>query len=240
SLDAYSAIVKPNSFNETCVDPKWVEAMQAEISALEDNNTWCIVDLPRGKVPIGCKWVFKVKYMSNSEVESWYIFQMDVHNAFLQGDLVEEVYIHIPDGISSGKPVCTPLEFNHKLTAVEFDQEVKNNAFEDIILEDKGSYHRLIGRLLYLTMTRLDIAFVVHMLSQYMHALKVSHMDIARRVVRYIKSTPGLGLFMPTGSCKHLVAYCDSDWGACVESRRLITGYVVKFGSAPISWKSKK
>nr|XP_016498899.1 PREDICTED: uncharacterized mitochondrial protein AtMg00810-like [Nicotiana tabacum] len=118
------------------------------------------------------------------------------------------------------KPVCTPLEFNHKLTSVEFDQEVNTNVSENIILEDKGSYQRLIGRLLYLTMTRPGIAFVVQMLSQYMHAPKASHMDAARRVERYIKSTPGLGLFMPTGSCKNLVAYCDSDWGAYVESKR--------------------
>lgn len=45
--------------------------MQAEISALEENNTWSIVDLPQGKVPIGCKWVFKVKYKSNGEVERY-------------------------------------------------------------------------------------------------------------------------------------------------------------------------
>ncbi|XP_019234627.1 PREDICTED: uncharacterized protein LOC109215067 [Nicotiana attenuata] len=65
-------------------------------------------------------------------------------------------------------------------------------------------------------------------------------MEAAKRVVRYIKSTPGLGLFMPTGRCNNLVAYCDSDWGACVESRKSVTGYVVKFGDALVSWKSKK
>ncbi|XP_070049054.1 uncharacterized mitochondrial protein AtMg00810-like [Nicotiana tomentosiformis] len=73
-----------------------------------------------------------------------------------------------------------------------------------------------------------------------MHAPKVSHMDVARRVVRYIKSTPGLRLFMPTGSCKDFVAYCDSNWGAYVEYRRLVISYVVKLGGALISWKSKK
>ncbi|XP_018625624.1 uncharacterized mitochondrial protein AtMg00810-like [Nicotiana tomentosiformis] len=139
-------------------------------------------------------------------------------------------------GLAGGKPVCTPLEFNHKLTSIEFDQEVRNDAPEDILLEDKGIYQRLIG-LLYLTMTRPDIVFVVQLLSQYMHAPKVSHMEAAKRVVRYIKSTPGLRLFMPVGSCNHLVAYCDSDWGACVESRRSVSRFVVKFGGALISWK---
>nr|XP_016500100.1 PREDICTED: uncharacterized mitochondrial protein AtMg00810-like [Nicotiana tabacum] len=118
---------------------------------------------------------------------------------------------------------------------IEFSryQKVKDNDSEDVQLEENRNYQRLVGRLLYLTMTRPYIAFVVQVLSQYMHAPK-------RRVVRYIKSTPGLDLFMPTGSCNKLIAYCDSDWGACVESRRLVTGYVVKFGDALISWKSKK
>ncbi|XP_016451711.1 secreted RxLR effector protein 161-like [Nicotiana tabacum] len=140
---------------------------------------------------------------------------------------------------SSEKPVCTPLEFNHKLTFVDFDQEVNKNAYADILVEDKGIYQILIGRLLYLTMTRPDITFVVQLLSQYMHTPKVSHMEAAKRVIRYIKSTPELGLFMPTGSYNQLVAYCDSEWVAYVESRRSVSGYVVKFGGALISWKSK-
>ncbi|XP_019260123.1 PREDICTED: uncharacterized protein LOC109238143 [Nicotiana attenuata] len=143
-------------------------------------------------------------------------------------------------GLAGGKPAYTPLEFNQKLTSVEFDQIVKNSDSEDVQLEEKGNYQRLVGRLLYLKMTRPDIAFVVQVLSQYMHAPKTSHMEAAKRVVRYIKSTPGLGLFMPTGRCNNLIAYCDPDWGAYVESRRSITGYVVKFGDALISWKSKK
>lgn len=71
------------------------------------------------------------------------------------------------------------------------------------------------------------IAFVGQVLSQYMHAPKLSHMEAALKVVRYIKIAPGLGLFMPAKACKQLVAYRDSDWGACVETRRLVTGYAV-------------
>ncbi|OIT35615.1 hypothetical protein A4A49_61937, partial [Nicotiana attenuata] len=54
-LAAYLAIAEPRTFKEASADPKWFEAMQAEISALQDNNTWSLVDLPQGKVPIGCK-----------------------------------------------------------------------------------------------------------------------------------------------------------------------------------------
>uniref|UniRef100_A0A3Q7GED5 Reverse transcriptase Ty1/copia-type domain-containing protein n=1 Tax=Solanum lycopersicum TaxID=4081 RepID=A0A3Q7GED5_SOLLC len=65
-------------------------------------------------------------------------------------------------------------------------------------------------------------------------------MEAALRVVRYIKGTPGMGLMMPAGTTNQLMAYCDSDWGACLETRRSVTGYLVKLGGVVISWKSKK
>ncbi|XP_019263173.1 PREDICTED: uncharacterized protein LOC109240936 [Nicotiana attenuata] len=87
---------------------------------------------------------------------------------------------------------------------------------------------------------RPDISFVVQVLSQYMHAPKQSHMDATIRVVRYIKGTAGLGLFMLADESTELSAFCDLDWGACVETRKSVTGYIVKFGQALVSWISKK
>uniref|UniRef100_A0A3Q7HBJ2 Helicase ATP-binding domain-containing protein n=1 Tax=Solanum lycopersicum TaxID=4081 RepID=A0A3Q7HBJ2_SOLLC len=144
-------------------------------------------------------------------------------------------------GLTGCRPASTPLEFNHKLTSTEFDEctgKVGNT--EDTLLGDFVNYQRLIGRLFYLTMTRLDIAFMVQVLSQFMHSPKTSHMEASIRVVKYIKGTVGLGLFMPSSKSSELTSYCDSDWAACVESRRSVTGYVVKFGSVVISWKAKK
>ncbi|XP_055824356.1 uncharacterized mitochondrial protein AtMg00810-like [Solanum dulcamara] len=89
-------------------------------------------------------------------------------------------------------------------------------------------------------MTRPDIAFPVQVLSQYMHSPKQSHMESALRVVRYLKEAPSLGLLMSSKDTNTLTAYCDSDWGACLETRRSVTGYLVKFGGSLISWKSKK
>lgn len=43
--------------------------MDAEIIALEQNNTWTLVDLPQGKIPIGCKWVYKIKYKSDGNIK---------------------------------------------------------------------------------------------------------------------------------------------------------------------------
>ncbi|XP_060182892.1 uncharacterized mitochondrial protein AtMg00810-like [Lycium barbarum] len=89
-------------------------------------------------------------------------------------------------------------------------------------------------------MTRPDLDFVVQVLSQYMHDPKQSHLEAALRVVKYIKGTPGVGLFMPSSGGNKLTSYCDSDWGSCIASRKSVTGYVVKFGDTLVSWKSKK
>ncbi|XP_070006037.1 uncharacterized mitochondrial protein AtMg00240-like [Nicotiana sylvestris] len=117
-------------------------------------------------------------------------------------------------GLGGAKPAGASLETNVKLTSTEYESFVKNNeATEDKLLTDVGSYQRLIGRLLYLTMTRVDIAFVVQVLSQFMHKSKHSHMEAVIRVVRYIKVAHGLGLLMSAQGSNKLQAFCDSDWG---------------------------
>ncbi|XP_019232848.1 PREDICTED: uncharacterized protein LOC109213495 [Nicotiana attenuata] len=68
-LSVFSTLTEPYSFKEAAHDPRWVEAMDQEVKALEENHTWEIVDLPEGKKPIGSKWVFRIKYKSNREVE---------------------------------------------------------------------------------------------------------------------------------------------------------------------------
>ena len=146
-------------------------------------------------------------------------------------------------GLSGTKPVNTPLETNLKLTSVDYDDFITKEAGstnEDILLVDPTQYQRLVGKLLYLTMTRVDIAYVVQVLSQFMHSPKQSHKNVALRVVKYMKNAPGLGLLMPSDSSEKFVAYFDSDWGGCLQTRRSVTGYLVKFGNAIVSWKSKK
>nr|CAD1839765.1 unnamed protein product [Ananas comosus var. bracteatus] len=64
-------MVEPDTYEQASQDSKWVEAMQAELQALEENNTWTMVPLPPGHKPIGCKWVFKIKYNSNGTVERY-------------------------------------------------------------------------------------------------------------------------------------------------------------------------
>ncbi|XP_022023668.1 uncharacterized protein LOC110923922 [Helianthus annuus] len=62
-------IIEPCTYKDALDDKRWIDVMNDELSALYKNNTWDIVDLPSGKKPIGCKWVFKVKYKLTGEVD---------------------------------------------------------------------------------------------------------------------------------------------------------------------------
>ncbi|XP_075074404.1 uncharacterized protein LOC142162005 [Nicotiana tabacum] len=68
-LEAFSVKVEPNTFQQASYDNRWVTTMKKEIKALEDNNTWEIVDIPTRKQAIGSKWVYKIKYKANGELE---------------------------------------------------------------------------------------------------------------------------------------------------------------------------
>jgi len=141
-------------------------------------------------------------------------------------------------GLGVTKPVGAPVEVNQKLTSVVFDQHI--NSQHDLVLKDPGLYQKLVGRLLYLTVTRQDISLAIQNLSQFKHSPKQSHMEAATRVVKYIKQSPGMGILMSSTASSKLQAYCDVDWGSCLTTRKSVSGYAVKIGDSLISWKSKK
>ncbi|XP_070020076.1 uncharacterized mitochondrial protein AtMg00810-like [Nicotiana sylvestris] len=170
SLSAHSSIVEPKHYHEASKDARWIIAMQQEVTALEENNTWDVVDL-----------------------------SVEFDEAVLCSD----------DG------TCARVK--------------------DCVLLDPEPYQRLVGRLLYPTMTRPDITYVVQVLSQFMHKPKRSHMDTALRLIKYVKNAPGLGLLLSSQQSGNLVAFCDSDWAFCPQSRKSVTRYIVKFRNSLIS-----
>ncbi|RVW97878.1 Retrovirus-related Pol polyprotein from transposon RE1 [Vitis vinifera] len=392
------AQTEPSSFEQADCDPRWRQAMFTELQALERNNTWEMVPLPPGHKPIGCRWVYKIKYHSDGTIErykarlvakgytqvagidyqetfsptsklttlrclltvaasrNWYIHQLDVHNAFLHGNLQEEVYMTPPPGlrrqgenlvcrlrksiyglkqasrnwfstftatVKSAGYIQSKADYSlftksqgNKFTAIliyvddilltgndlheikmlkthllkrffikdlgelkyflgiEFsrskkgifmsqrkyaldilqdtgltgakpekfpmEQNLKLTDEDGELLHDPSRYRRLVGRLIYLTVTRPDIVYSVRTLSQFMNTPRKPHWEAALRVLRYIKGSPGQGLFLPSENNLTLSAFCDSDWGGCRMSRCSVSGYCVFLGSSLISWKSKK
>nr|XP_016505380.1 PREDICTED: uncharacterized mitochondrial protein AtMg00810-like [Nicotiana tabacum] len=142
-------------------------------------------------------------------------------------------------GLGGAKPSISPLDQNMKLTSVEYDKLFDKQG-HDTELEDIRLYQRLIGRLLYLEITRRDISYAVQVLSQFMNAPQQSHYDIALRVVKYIKNCPGQGLLMSSKRSRKVSTFCDVDWASCSVTRKSVTGFCIKLGDSMISWKSKK
>jgi hypothetical protein len=133
----------------------------------------------------------------------------------------------------SGLLACKPLKF-------PMDSNLRLSKYEGSLLQDPTSYRRLIGRLLYLTITRPDLVYSIHVLSQFMSQPRQPHFDAATKVLHYIKSAPSLGLFFPASSDFKLKAFCDADWAACPDTRKSVTGFCLFLGDSLVSWKSKK
>ncbi|XP_019058447.1 PREDICTED: uncharacterized protein LOC109116814 [Tarenaya hassleriana] len=132
-------------------------------------------------------------------------------------------------GLLACKSASTPLDPNSRLTKGLGEP-----------LSDITSYRRLVGRLLYLTLTRPDITFAVHKLSQFLSCPTTVHLQAAQRVVRYLKGNPGQGLLYSATSDIRLNAFADADWASCPDSRRSTSGFCVFLGESLISWKAKK
>ncbi|RVX04964.1 Retrovirus-related Pol polyprotein from transposon TNT 1-94 [Vitis vinifera] len=368
----------PQNIQKAFKYPKWKAAVDEEVRALEKNGTWEITDLPRGKKPVGCKWIFTVKYKADGNVDrykarlvakgftqsygidyqetfapvaklntvrvllslaanlDWSLHQLDVKNVFLNGDLEEEVYMDIPAGLettSNFNKVCRlrkslyGLKQSPRAWFERFTKVVKGYGFvqcqsdhtlfvkhfpegklaiiivyvDDIILTgdheekidllkklltkefeikdlgnlkyflgmeiarskkgiavsqrkyvldllnetgmlgckpaetpmdttvkleesdgsapvDKGRYQRLVGKLIYLSHTRPDIGFSVSVVSQFMNNPTEKHMTAVIRILRYLKMTPGKGLFFQRTTKKEIEIFSDADWAVVARS----------------------
>ena len=132
-------------------------------------------------------------------------------------------------GLLGSRPVGFPMEQNHTLALAKGP-----------LLADPERYRRLVGRLIYLTSTRPDLVYTVHILAQFMQHPRQDHWDAALRTVRYLKGCPGQVILLRPDCELSLTGWCDSDWATCPLTRRSLTGWIVFLGSSPISWKTKK
>lgn len=136
-------------------------------------------------------------------------------------------------GLLGSKPSPTPTELNRKLVMAD-----KTNSHT--LLADPSKYRRLIGRLIYLTFTRPDLSYIIHILYQFMQKPLEEHWSAALRVVRYLKGTADQGIMLQSNCNMQITAYCDADWSSCPATRRSLSAYVVFLGDSLVSWKTKK
>jgi hypothetical protein len=399
-LVSLNTIVIPTTLSEALSKEKWKQAMNVEMEALEKNKTWELVKLPAGKKPVGCKWVYTVKYRADGSIErykarlvakgytqtygidyletfapvakmntirillslvanyGWDLQQFDVKNAFLHGELEEEIYMEVPPGYGNNlaahtvcklkkalydlkqsprawfgrfarvmmamgyrqsqgdhtlfikhspsggvtallvyvddiivtgdddkerqilsqclakefeikalgrlkyflgievahsrqgifisqqkyitdllketgktacKPASTPIDPNLRLGQAEEDAAV-----------DREMYQHLVGRLIYLSHTRPDIAYAVSVISQFMHSPKEVHLQAAHRVLQYLKGTPGKGILFKRNGGLVLEAYTDADYAGSIVDRRSTSRYCTFLGGNLVKWRSKK
>ena len=102
-------------------------------------------------------------------------------------------------------------------------------------------YRSMVGALQYLTMTRLDIAYAVNLVSQFMHAPCTAHLLAVQCIFHYLQGTIDHGLVLKNMvDLNIVVAYSSADWAGFPDSSRSTTGYAIFLGPNLVSWHSKK
>ncbi|KAH9716002.1 hypothetical protein KPL71_021292 [Citrus sinensis] len=195
----------------------------------------------------------------------WPVQQFDVKNAFLYGNLSEEIYMDLPLGCSGlerlnqkgcklkkslhglkqsprawfGKFTKAMVLFGYNQSSSDHTLFIKKR--QDQVPVDKGRYQRLIGRLMYLSHTRPDLAYALSVVSQFMHNPGEQHIKAVMRILRYLKTNPGKRiLFSKNEDYSNIEVYTDADWVGSVSDRRSTSGHFTFVGGNLVTWRSKK
>nr|GEV73673.1 putative ribonuclease H-like domain-containing protein [Tanacetum cinerariifolium] len=246
-------------------DPSWIEAMQEELLQFKMQKVWVLVDLPYGKRAIGTKWVFKNK-KDERGIVVWNKAQL---SAFLYGTIEEEVYVCQPSGFEDfdypdkvykmvkalygihqapracqDKYVAEILRkfglTDRKSASTPIDTEkplLKDPDGEDV---DVHTYRSMIGSMMYLTLSRPYIMFSVCACARFQVTPKSSHLNAVKRIFRYLKDKPHLGLWYPKDTPFDLVAYSDSDYAGASLDRKSTAGGCQIFRCRLIFWQCNK
>ena len=121
-------------------------------------------------------------------------------------------------------PLSTPMEQKLNLTSIEGKE-----------FKDATKYWKIVGNLIYLTITRPEISYVVGILSRFTHKTCEGHWSIAKRVLRYLKGTQYFGLKYSRVYDFKLIGYSDLDFDGNKETRVSTSGYTMSIGSTTLS-----
>ncbi|WVZ96696.1 hypothetical protein U9M48_042300 [Paspalum notatum var. saurae] len=131
--------------------------------------------------------------------------------------------------MADASPQMTPMSMSIALDADKYGKEV-----------DQKVYRGMIGSLLYLTATRLDIQFAVGLCARFQASPRESHCTAMKRILRYIKFTPEFGLWYTADSTLSLLGFLDSDHAGCRLDRKSTSGTCQFLGTSLVSRSSRK
>nr|GEW58503.1 uncharacterized mitochondrial protein AtMg00810-like [Tanacetum cinerariifolium] len=239
-------IIEPKRVHQALKDPSWIEAMQEELIQFKmhkDERGIMVRNkarlVPQGHTQeegIGYEEVFapvaRIEairlFLAYASFIGFMVYQIDVKSAFLYGTIEEEVYVCQPPrkfGLTDEKSASTPIDTEKPL--------LKDHDGEDV---DVHTYRSLV----YLTSSRLDIMFAVCVCARFQVTPKASHLHAVKRIFRYLKGKPHLGLWYLKDSPFDLVAYSDSDYAGASLDRKSTTEGCQFLGCRLISWQCKK
>ncbi|GJW92036.1 ribonuclease H-like domain, reverse transcriptase, RNA-dependent DNA polymerase [Tanacetum coccineum] len=181
------------------------------------------------------------------------VYQMDINSALLYGTVDEEVYVDDIIFGSAKKSLCDEFEDKYVVeilkkfdfatvktasTPIETNKALVKDEEAEVV--DVHLYRSMIGSLMYLIASRPDIAFAVCACARFQVTPKTSHLHAVKRIFRYLKGQPKLGLWYPRDSPFDLEAFSDSDYARASLDRKSTTGGCQFLGKRLISWQCKK
>ncbi|GJV10143.1 ribonuclease H-like domain-containing protein [Tanacetum coccineum] len=183
----------------------------------------------------------------------WPIHQLDVKNAFLNGDLSETVYMHQPLGFVDSRYPHHVCLLQRSLYGLKQAPRAWFQRFADyatragftpshcdssLFIYTQGS--QVAYLLLYMDDIFLTAFFLFQQICLYMHDPRESHFVALKRILRYVQGTLDLGLHLYASATTSLVGYTDADWAGYPSTRRSTSGYCVFLGDNLLSWSAKR
>ncbi|GJY81273.1 putative ribonuclease H-like domain-containing protein [Tanacetum coccineum] len=209
---------EPKKISEALEDESWVDAMQEELLQFEIQKVWILVDLPYGKKAIGTKWVYR-----NKKDERGVVVRNKAR-LVAQGHRQEEGidYDEVFAPVARLEAIRIFLAFASYMGFIVYQMDVKSAFLYGKIDEEP------------------DIMFVVYACSRFQVTPKTSHLSAIKRIFRYLKGKPKLGLWYPRVSSFDLESYSDSDYAGANLDRKSTTGGCQFLGRRLITWQCKK